>query len=72
MCFSSFICLIREPSIDVHVVDCIIPKACMLMMLIVIAAAEMGITVIVVMLGQVRLAELEVLMGVGCIKRPFA
>lgn len=36
-----------------------------LMMLIVIPAV-MGITAIVVALGQVRMAELEVLMGAGC------
>lgn len=36
------------------------------MMQIVIPAAEMGITVAVVTLGQVRLAGPEVLMGPGC------
>lgn len=42
------------------------------MMLVVIAAAEIGITVTTVTLDQVWLAELEVLMCVGCIKQRAA
>lgn len=42
------------------------------MMLTAIPAAEMGITVAIVTLGQVRLAGLEVLMGAGCMRQPVA
>lgn len=42
------------------------------MMVIVIRTAEMGIAVVVVMLGQVRLAGQEVLMGAGCSEKSWA
>ncbi len=50
--------------------ECVMPKTSALMMLILIPAAEMGITVATVTLGQVRLAGMEVLMGAGCRRRP--
>lgn len=50
---------------------CVKLQTSSLMMVIVIRATDTGITVVVVMLGQVRLAGLDVLMGAGCSEKSW-